>query len=191
MHFSDTMGTPGTDDDATSPTITLNVKDVEGVSVATGTATADDWKPTITAPSSVVQGVAMTASLDLTSVTTVDSRGSSSGKGVLGDAIAAGVDLSFTGTGLSSADVALGASVTTVTATAVSKVYTPVRQCASGSVAVGAGFDSDAGGTYTDLTGGASISTAVTSNGVTGYADDLAVTAVTGRSRPAPTRPPC
>lgn len=96
FHFVDTMGTPGVDDDATSATITMTVKDVD----ANTATTTDDWLPGVTAPGSMAYKAPLPTSVDLSALTVSDSRGSSATAGpYLGTATQARVGVRATGTG--------------------------------------------------------------------------------------------
>lgn len=74
----------GTDDDRTA-NYTLTVLDINR---DTRSALSDDWTPAVTAPTYVGVAKALTAKVDLTGLTLVDARGTSSGVGVLNTAIA-------------------------------------------------------------------------------------------------------
>jgi len=84
VRFEDRKGTPGTDDDSAG-TVTLNALDAYGETAST---LADDWRPAVSALSVVGVGKSLPTAVDLTGLTRVDARGTSSGVGVLNEAIA-------------------------------------------------------------------------------------------------------
>jgi hypothetical protein len=125
-------------DDA-SPVFTLNVKDV----TANTTTTTDDWAPTITVPSSLGKGQAVTASVSTGDLTTVDTRGANgvSGKNKLGEALASATTIAFAQTA-GIGDVAAapsfdGSSLTRTSSTvtsATNPVVTTIAGIASSNV---------------------------------------------------------
>jgi len=82
--IEDRKGTPGTDDDS-SATLDVTVLDAYG---ATGSSLTDDWRPAVTSLSVVGVAKALPRKVDLTALTRVDARGTSSGVGILNKAIA-------------------------------------------------------------------------------------------------------
>jgi hypothetical protein len=75
----------GTDDDTSSPVITMTVLDVNR---DTSSALSDDWRPAVTAQAYVGVDSPLTAKVDLTGLTLRDARGSTNGVGVLNKALA-------------------------------------------------------------------------------------------------------
>ncbi|MFI7585911.1 beta strand repeat-containing protein [Spongisporangium articulatum] len=158
-------------DDSTS-VFTLNVKDV----TAATTSTSDDLSFGLTADTSVALGNNITATATLGGLSTQDTRGTSSGVGVLGTKVASATQ--FDGT----------ATTTTVSADAsptfdgTNFTHNFTTSGAAGSFAIQPVFDQNASGTFsgTDyIPTGQSTNTTVTSNGVTAVADTV-VTDVTG-----------
>jgi hypothetical protein len=182
LHLADTIGTPGTDDDIVSPTITLNVK------TPSTTAGATAWAPVVSAPSSTGIGAPIPAVVPLSGLTLVDGRGSSGGVGELNAKIATLVGLKFTTdstTGLA-ADLSAPTNYTVpakVTNSGARTIPVGVTKHASdaGQPVVSAAVFAATGDT--DFTGGSiplgtSASTVVTSNNVS--AVDAAATDVVG-----------
>jgi hypothetical protein len=95
VHFEDRGVEAGTDDDAVSPFITIRVLDIRGL--GTPSVTLDDWAPAVTATPVAAVGAPLTATVDLTGLTRIDARGSSSGVGVLNSKLAALTGIAFVG----------------------------------------------------------------------------------------------
>lgn len=164
-------------DDAT-PTLTLNVKDV----IAETASTSDDLVFTVSAPTSVDVGQAVTASTT-TSLTTSDTRGTSGSPavGVLGQRIAERINIRFNGAGIVNSDASPTfngtAFLRTSAATSAAGTLTSTPSLAF------------TGGPYAPS--GQAASTNVVDNLVTGLAlaagagqtDDVKVTATTGATK--------
>ena len=74
----------------------MTVKDA----MAATAVTTDDWAPTVTnSPSTSAIGAPVVASVDLSSLTPADTRGSTSGAGILAGKIAAVTGVGFNGAG--------------------------------------------------------------------------------------------
>lgn len=186
FHFSDDNNSVGTGDDALSPTVTMTVLDAEGAT----SAPSDDWAPAVSAsPTTGTYGAAVTASISFSDVSTVDTRSSNSGIGVLGSKIAALVGGKFTGTGSGAGtlgnDISGGVTDYTVsgpvTATATGATRTLPAGIAvhTGTVTSSATFDK-VGDASALIPLGGTAGTLIDTNGVTAIATDLAVAAATG-----------
>ncbi|GAB6899918.1 beta strand repeat-containing protein [Kineosporia succinea] len=177
MHFLDSGAQAGTDDDNTSPTITLTVKDATTQSAGN----TDDVAPTVTTnKASVGVGDPITATADLSAWTLTDSRGTSDGAGVLGSQLN-----KLVGIGLAGAGLGAGANTPTVGTwkDGKSSRTTAVNGTnAAGTVTATATFDRDGDGTPDALPAGAVGTTATTTVASTGVTSipKLEATAVTG-----------
>lgn len=169
VHLVDTQGTGATDDDIVGPTITLTVKDISGLA-----PTTDDWAPTVSnSVTSAGIGAPITTTVDLSGLTLTDGRGTSSGKGVLGDGVAALTGVSFAGAGLAAT------AYTGVTNPGGTLLLAVNQTSIAGTLVATARFDNTGNGLAVgDLLLG-TASTTITSNGVTAV-PGLAVTPVTG-----------
>jgi hypothetical protein len=160
FHFVDPGVNIGTDDDLQSDTITMTVKDAS----ANTAETTDDWLPAVSnSTSSAGIGAPITASVSLSTTTTADVRGSSSGTGILGSAINTLLGIKATGAGLAG-------GITTSTAGTLSG-STTTRSIATGAtgsagtLTTTAAWDKNGDGTLTDTTLG-TATTSVTDNNV-------------------------
>lgn len=163
FHFVDDFGTAGTGDDAISPTVTLTVRDA----YAATTETVDDWAPAVSNnPTASAIGAPVTATVDLTGLSLVDTRNSSSGVGVLGSKIAALVGVGFSGQG---AVDAAGTAVTLGATGATRRLATGVTNAAGGNMTSTVYFDRNGNGTISDVAL-TTAATSITSNTVTGVA---------------------
>lgn len=98
FHFFDPGHAAGDSDDTESPVVTMVVKDVQlpGTLGSTASALGDDWQPEVSAPIVVGAGKALTAKVDLSWLSLVDSRGSNKATGgVLGGFLADLVGVKF------------------------------------------------------------------------------------------------
>ena len=167
FHFVDDSNTVGTDDDAVSPTVTMTVLDAEA---ATG-ATSDDWSPTVAVSKSTLDiGASVTATVPFSAVSTSDTRGASSGIGILGTGLAKIVGLQFdgnpTGAGTLDNDVAAYHTATAVTATSTAGTRTLLAGVTAhtGTLSATAKFDRNGDGTISDALGTAGTSTVQDNN---------------------------
>jgi hypothetical protein len=172
FHFVDPGTAPGTDDDVSSATFSLNVLDAYGTTSGT---TADDWSPVITNDVSTAGvGAPVVGHVGLADLSLSDVRGSSSGSGILGGKLAALVGIGFTGAGTQAAAAGTFASTHTTK-------LLPVASTAAGTLTATAYFDGAGDNTFTGTTPDKTLGTAqtsVVSNNVTGV--DLTAPAVVG-----------
>jgi len=164
-----------TQDNATG-TLTVNVKDATG---ATATA-ADDVSLPMTTTSSLVKGGVLTTTVSLASLTTSDVRGTSSGIGVLGSAVAGALEVSL----FNPTPARITANETeTYSGTTLTSTYTTLVGSPTGTWTSYLVFDDDVDtdfGTYSGGTDNASGFTLLNSNTTT--VSDNGVTGVTGLS---------
>jgi hypothetical protein len=168
FHLVDDQGTPlATSDDVSSDPITMSVLDVEGVTATT----ADDWKPTVSAPSGVVQGVATTATVSFSDIATTDARGANTTGGLLGGYVAALTGISSTGAGLGAGPN--NATAVTYNGTGGYTAVTPSSAAASPLVSTATFDKNGSGAPFTVASDGfasaRTASTSVTDNLVTGF----------------------
>ena len=87
----------GTNDDRTTATITMTVKDAYALTADT----SDDWVPTVSNSTAAAGiGAPLTVAASLAGLTTEDTRGTTSGNGILGGHWNALVGIKATGVGL-------------------------------------------------------------------------------------------
>jgi hypothetical protein len=175
FHFLDEGITAGTDDDVLSPTITMTVKDA----FAASASTTDDWVPTVTnSTASAGIGDPITGRVSLSSLTAIDSRGSSSGIGVVSSKCAALLGMAFTGApaGLST-DLSGGGTDYTATVAVTSALNMGTRLIPvgvtgeAGTVTTTAYFDSAGDASYATAIGN-TANTVLATNNVTAVALD-------------------
>lgn len=173
-HFVDAGPSVGTDDDLVSPTVTVTVKDV----AATTASTADDWTPSVTATSSTVIGLPITTTVDMSSLTLTDTRGSSSGAGTLGSKLAALVGVQYSTTNASNT------AATTFGTTSTTRTLAGGSVTAAGTTNSTARFDLTGDGVGNADPSIGTSTTTVASNNVSALSA-VAVTGVTGSVKAA------